>query len=55
MSSDVKRYSYDMCRCGKNESQVPHSCPYAQAIADDDDDNHCDCCSDCQAACAHAI
>lgn len=39
------------CRCGVNPAtESPHTCPY-QADVNNNDEPHCDCCSDCQHEC----
>ena len=46
----------EMCsRCGKNEAQESHSCPYQREINDIDDEDYCDCCDDCQQNCLDDI
>jgi hypothetical protein len=42
-----------LCKCGKNPpSPDLHSCPFAVEIADNDDEDYCDCCDDCIYECA---
>lgn len=43
----------DLCvTCGKNPSQAPHSCPYAEEVSGNDDPQYCNCCDDCIHQCA---
>ena len=45
----------DMCRCGKNPAQNPHSCPYVEEIGDNHGGEYCICCDDCRHECAMDI
>lgn len=47
-------------KCGarndcQNEATEPHSCPYAEEINDDFDEEHCECCDDCRQECVWDI
>lgn len=44
-----------MCpKCGKNEAQKPHTCPYAEDIHSDHE-SLCMCCEQCERECARDI
>jgi len=44
----------DKCsRCDKNDAQDSHTCPYQREINDNDDE--CDCCSECEHECCMDI
>lgn len=44
----------DKCRCGA-DSPGYHSCPYAEEICDNNDQEYCNCCSSCRYECAMDI
>ncbi len=41
-------------KCGINEAQDDHLCPYSEDI-DDDHDTECNCCEECEQNCADSI
>lgn len=41
-------------KCGKNPASPPHSCPFAEEIWDDTEEE-CTCCDDCTQDCANDI
>ena len=41
-------------KCGKNDAEDLHTCPYAEEIGDDHE-TLCTCCSDCQHECVMDI
>jgi hypothetical protein len=43
-----------LCKCGKNPSADPHTCPYQSEI-NDDDAFECTCCDDCRQECSDDI
>lgn len=48
--------SKGMCeRCGLNEAQESHECPYQAEINDNEDPAYCTCCVDCEADCRDSI
>lgn len=42
------------CKCGREGSKVPHLCPYARDIHNDNEKT-CNCCDDCEKECAEDI
>ncbi len=44
-----------MCHCGNNPAKEPHSCPYAEELAGNDDPEYCICCDDCMHECCMDI
>jgi len=47
-------FERNACKCGKQErSEVPHTCPYAVEIFEDN--RECSCCSDCRNACREDV
>ena len=40
----------DMCKCGKNPQQPPHTCPYEEEIFNNSE-TMCECCDSCQHEC----
>ena len=40
-----------LCWCGKNPASSRHSCPFADEINDNHDQEHCTCCDDCRREC----
>lgn len=46
---------YGLCeQCHKNPASEPHTCPYAEEIANDSE-TECTCCPDCTRECAYDI
>jgi|LakMenEpi03Aug12_release.lakeMendotaPanAssembly.Ray.scaffolds.fasta_scaffold3935596_1 hypothetical protein len=41
-------------RCQQGEAQSPHTCPYAEEIADDRE-TLCTCCQECETQCCQDI
>lgn len=42
-------------RCNEHSAQLPHQCPYAMEISDNDDPYFCTCCEQCEQECADDI
>ena len=42
------------CKCGKEGTDYLHTCPYAEDV-DGDDESVCNCCAECENACADDI
>lgn len=42
------------CKCGAEGTEEYHPCPYSQDV-DGDNSDTCNCCDDCQNACADEI
>lgn len=45
----------NLCHCGKNPKENWHECPYASDVHDNHDQEHCQCCADCQSECSMDI
>lgn len=41
-----------LCGCGSPASEDSHSCPYAEEIGGNCDQEYCRCCHDCEQQCA---
>lgn len=46
--------SVKMCKCNRNPAQAEHTCPYSEDI-NGDSTSLCDCCHECEQACADDI
>jgi hypothetical protein len=47
-----KKPQVELCeKCGINEAQEPHPCPYQHEINDVEDDEYCTCCEECEDDC----
>jgi hypothetical protein len=44
----------EKCKCGKNDCEDEHPCPFLSDIHDDEE-TLCNCCGDCQHECAMDI